>query len=96
MINVLKGDMNVVGPRPEQPQIFARLRERFERFPDRQLVPPGITGLAQVRCGYGGSTADVAEKLDFDLEYMERRSVWLDLWILLRTVPVVVTRKGAR
>jgi lipopolysaccharide/colanic/teichoic acid biosynthesis glycosyltransferase len=88
--------MNVVGPRPEQPEIFARLRERFERYPERQRVLPGITGLAQVRCGYGGSTADVERKLEFDLAYVERRSARIDLWILLRTVPVVLTRKGAR
>ena len=96
MINVLKGDMNVVGPRPEQPQIFARLRERIERYPDRQLVPPGITGLAQVKCGYGGSTTDVQTKLAYDLEYLDRRSSWLDLRILIRTVPVVLAKRGAR
>ena len=96
MVNVLKGDMNVVGPRPEQPQIFARLREQFEHYPDRQRVPPGITGLAQIRCGYGGTTSDVQRKLSFDLEYLERRSLLLDLWVLLRTVPVVLFKRGAR
>lgn len=95
-VNVLKGDMNVVGPRPEQPEIFARLREQFERFPERQVVPPGITGLAQVESGYGGSAAEVEYKLKCDLEYLEQRSGWTDLQILLRTVPVVITRRGAR
>jgi lipopolysaccharide/colanic/teichoic acid biosynthesis glycosyltransferase len=96
MINVLKGEMNVVGPRPEQPRIFASLRERFEDYSDRQLVRPGITGLAQIRCGYGGSDADVRRKLRYDLMYLERRSVWFDAWILVRTLPVVLFRKGAR
>jgi lipopolysaccharide/colanic/teichoic acid biosynthesis glycosyltransferase len=96
VVNVLKGEMNVVGPRPEQPEIFARLRERFERYPERQRVLPGITGLAQVTCGYGGSTADVERKLECDLAYRERRSITLDLWILLRTIPVVLLRTGAR
>ena len=96
MINVLKGDMNVVGPRPEQPQIYADLRERFEHYPERQRVPPGITGLAQVNCGYGGTALDVENKLRHDLDYMQRRSMLLDLVIVLRTVPVVLFRKGAR
>jgi lipopolysaccharide/colanic/teichoic acid biosynthesis glycosyltransferase len=96
VVNVLKGEMNVVGPRPEQPEIFARLRERFARYPERQRVRPGITGLAQVECGYGGSTADVERKLECDLAYLERRSVATDLGIVLRTVPVVLTKKGAR
>lgn len=96
MVNVLKGDMNVVGPRPEQPQIFARLREQFERYHERQRVPPGITGLAQIKCGYGGTAADVREKLAFDLAYLARRSLWLDLRILLKTVPVVLLKRGAR
>ena len=65
-------------------------------IPERQRVLPGITGLAQVRCGYGGSTADVERKLSFDLQYVEARSTWLDLRILVRTLPVVLARRGAR
>lgn len=96
LVNVLRGEMNVVGPRPEQPEIFARLREQYERFPDRQRVLPGITGLAQVRCGYGGTTEQVERKLECDLVYVEDCSTRLDLKILAWTVPVVVTRRGAR
>ena len=96
LVNVFKGDMNVVGPRPEQPEIFARLREQLDRFPERQRIRPGITGLAQVRCGYGGTPAEVERKLQHDLEYVSRRSFWLDMAVLLRTIPVVLTRRGAR
>jgi len=96
LVNVLRGEMNLVGPRPEQPEIFARLRERLERYPERQRVLPGITGLAQVHCGYGGTTAQVQRKLECDLAYVARCSTLLDLEILLRTVPVVLTRRGAR
>ena len=96
LINVLRREMNVVGPRPEQPKIFAQLRERYERFPDRQRVLPGITGLAQVNCGYGGDEFQMRQKLECDLEYVERRSLKQDLWIMLRTIPVVLTRRGAR
>jgi len=96
LINVIKGDMNIVGPRPEQPEIFARLREQYDRFPERQRIRPGITGLAQVRCGYGGTPAEVERKLQHDLEYVSRRCFWLDMAVLLRTIPVVLTRRGAR
>nr|MDP2482842.1 sugar transferase [Candidatus Palauibacterales bacterium] len=96
LFNVLRREMNVVGPRPEQPQIFARLRQRHARFPVRQKVLPGITGLAQVKCGYGGDDFQIRRKLEFDLEYVERRDLKLDLEILLRTVPVVLLKRGAR
>jgi lipopolysaccharide/colanic/teichoic acid biosynthesis glycosyltransferase len=96
LVNVVKGDMNIVGPRPEQPEIFARLREQLDRYPERQRIRPGITGLAQVRCGYGGTLTEVERKLQHDLEYLSRRSFWLDMAVLLRTIPVVLTRRGAR
>lgn len=96
LVNVIKGDMNLVGPRPEQPDILARLGERLERFPERQRIRPGITGLAQVTCGYGGTVAEVERKLERDLEYIARRSFWLDVVVLARTVPVVLWRRGAR
>ena len=96
LFNVLRREMNVVGPRPEQPEIFARLREKHERFPDRQRVLPGITGLSQVKCGYGGDDFKIRRKLAYDLEYVERRSLGTDLGILVRTIPVVLTGRGAR
>ncbi len=95
LFNVLKGDMNVVGPRPEQPQIFAKLRDHIDQYPHRQKVLPGITGLAQINHHYDRSIEDVKTKVRFDLEYLERASVLHDLSILAKTVPVVVFRKGA-
>ena len=93
--NVLRGDMNVVGPRPEQPDIFHTLREQIDDYPHRQRVLPGITGLAQVSQPYDCCVDDVRRKLRFDLQYIERMSPAQDLAILLRTVPVVLGRKGA-
>jgi len=96
LVNVLRREMNVVGPRPEQPEIFSRLREKHASFPGRQRVLPGITGLAQVQCGYGGDDFQMRRKLECDLEYVERRSTCLDMRVMLRTIPVVLLRKGAR
>ncbi|MDT8340074.1 MAG: sugar transferase [Longimicrobiales bacterium] len=95
LINVLKGEMNVVGPRPEQPQIFQELRSRVPRYQDRQRVLPGITGWAQINHAYDQSIEDVQRKVALDLEYIERRSLWQDLRIMARTLPVMVGRKGA-
>ena len=92
--NVLRGEMNVVGPRPEQPKIFAQLREQVPGYQRRQLVRPGITGWAQVNQRYDTSIDDVRRKVSFDLEYVARRSVFEDLRILARTVPVVLNKGG--
>ncbi|HEY7877425.1 MAG TPA: sugar transferase, partial [Gemmatimonadaceae bacterium] len=94
LLNVLRGDMNVVGPRPEQPEIFADLRKRVDRYTWRQRVLPGITGWAQVNAGYDRNVDDVRRKLDFDLEYLSRRSPYEDARIMLRTVPVMLGRRG--
>jgi lipopolysaccharide/colanic/teichoic acid biosynthesis glycosyltransferase len=95
LFNVLRGEMNVVGPRPEQPAIFQELRGQVERYPERQVVLPGITGWAQVNHSYDQSIDDVRRKVDFDLEYIRRRSPAEDLRIMVRTLPVMVGRKGA-
>lgn len=92
--NVLKGDMNIVGPRPEQPRIFWDLRQHVRDYPRRQRVLPGITGWAQVNHGYDQSLEDVKKKVDLDLEYIRRRSVLEDLRIMALTLPVVFLGRG--
>lgn len=96
LLNVLRGDMNVVGPRPEQPMIFAQLRDRIGRYARRQRVHPGITGWAQVNLSYDRTEEDVRRKLGFDLEYIERQSLGEDVRIMARTLPVMLFRRGAR
>ena len=95
LFNVLRGDMNIVGPRPEQPKIFAELRDQIEHYPVRQRVRPGITGWAQINQHYDRSIADVRRKVAFDLEYVERRSLVEDLSIMARTIPVMIFKRGA-
>jgi len=93
--NVLTGDMNLVGPRPEQPDIFVKLREEIRHISGRQQVLPGITGLAQVTHHYDRCIDDTRRKADLDLEYIRNRSPLLDLEIMARTLPAVVTKRGA-
>jgi lipopolysaccharide/colanic/teichoic acid biosynthesis glycosyltransferase len=93
--NVLIGDMNLVGPRPEQPDIFVQLREKIRHISGRQRVLPGITGLAQVTHHYDRSIDDARCKADLDLEYIRNRSLMLDLEIMARTLPAVVAKRGA-
>jgi lipopolysaccharide/colanic/teichoic acid biosynthesis glycosyltransferase len=95
LFNVLKGDMNVVGPRPEQPEIFRTLRGSVGSYAERQRVLPGITGWAQVNHAYDQCLEDVTRKVALDLEYISNRSPIRDLTIMAKTVPVIVGRKGA-
>jgi lipopolysaccharide/colanic/teichoic acid biosynthesis glycosyltransferase len=94
LINVIRGDMNIVGPRPERPSIFSRLCDDIAEYPLRQRARPGITGLAQVSQAYDTSLYDVRSKVRYDLQYIERRGVAEDLIIMARTVPVMIFRKG--
>jgi len=94
LYNVLRGDMNIVGPRPEQPRIFALLRDQIPHYELRQRVLPGITGLAQVNQTYDTSTDDVRRKVEFDLEYIARRSAGEDLRIMLLTLPAVLKNRA--
>ncbi len=94
LFNVLMGDMNVVGPRPEQPTIFVYLREQIEGYQRRQRVRPGITGWAQVNQGYDTSVDDVRSKVRYDLEYIRRQSTFEDVLIMARTFPVMLGRRG--
>ncbi len=94
LYNVIRGDMNIVGPRPERPSIFVRLREQIDEYPLRQRVRPGITGMAQVYHTYDRSVDDVRRKVSFDLEYIRRQSLFEDVRIMIRTVPVMLFRIG--
>ena len=94
LLNVLRGDMNIVGPRPERPSIFSRLCDDIAEYPLRQRARPGITGWAQVNQAYDTSIDDVRTKVRFDLEYLERQGVAEDLMIMARTVPVMIFRRG--
>jgi lipopolysaccharide/colanic/teichoic acid biosynthesis glycosyltransferase len=94
LLNVLRGEMNIVGPRPERPGIFAELRNHIAEYPLRQRAKPGITGLAQISHHYDRSIDDVRRKVHYDLEYIRRQSVREDLRIMLRTVPVILFRRG--
>jgi lipopolysaccharide/colanic/teichoic acid biosynthesis glycosyltransferase len=94
LINVIKGDMNIVGPRPERPTIFADLRTKVADYAVRQRARPGITGLAQISQQYDSSLDDVRNKVRHDVEYLRRQSLGEDLRIMLKTIPVVLFRRG--
>jgi lipopolysaccharide/colanic/teichoic acid biosynthesis glycosyltransferase len=95
LINVLIGDMSMVGPRPERPFFIRELLEKVPDYAVRLRVKPGITGLAQVTTGYDSSLESVMKKVKADITYIRRWSIWSDLKILMRTVVVVITGKGA-
>ena len=95
LFNVLRGDMRLIGPRPERPCFVAQFTREIPHYAQRHAVKPGITGLAQVRVGYTADALGAAEKLRHDLDYVRNRSAWLDLRILLATVRVVATGSGA-
>jgi len=94
-VNVLIGDMSLVGPRPERPAFVVDLASKVDNYSGRLEVKPGLTGLAQVENGYDSSVESVVRKVSYDLEYIRRQSFWFDLKILLKTVVVVITGKGA-
>src|SRR5205809_245996 len=96
LINVLRGDMSFVGPRPERPPFVHELSRKVPFYASRHSVKPGITGWAQVRYPYGASVDDAVQKLQFDLYYVKNNSLFLDLVILLQTAQVVLFGKGAR
>jgi lipopolysaccharide/colanic/teichoic acid biosynthesis glycosyltransferase len=94
--NVLKGDMSLVGPRPERPTFVEHLTETIPFYGQRHVVKPGLTGWAQIRYTYGASVEDAVEKLQYDLYYIKNMSLALDLVILLETMKTVVLRRGAQ
>jgi exopolysaccharide biosynthesis polyprenyl glycosylphosphotransferase len=92
--NVLRGDMSLIGPRPERPEFDIKLSEAIPYYNLRYLVKPGITGWAQVMYPYGASIEDAYEKFAYDLYYIKNFSFWLDIAITLKTVRVVLLGKG--
>ena len=86
--NVIRGEMTIVGPRPERPELIAELERSLPYYDRRHLVKPGIAGWAQARCGYGGSEEGTGWKLCHDLFYLKHRSVYFDLLILIENVRV--------
>jgi len=95
LVNVLRGDMSFVGPRPERPEFVEQLAKAIPYYRSRHAVKPGITGWAQLCYPYGSSEQDALEKLQYDLFYVKNRSLLFDFAILVQTVEVVVWRKGA-
>ena len=94
LVSVLKGQMSLVGPRPERPSFVAQLREQIPFYDVRHSVKPGVTGWAQVRYSYGASLEDARRKHQFDLYYVKNNSLFLDILVLIETVSVVLFREG--
>jgi exopolysaccharide biosynthesis polyprenyl glycosylphosphotransferase len=95
LLNVLRGEMSFVGPRPERPFFVEQLSQQIPFYQQRHAVKPGLTGWAQVKYRYGSSLEDAMEKLRYDLYYIKHLSVFFDLTIVFDTVKVVLFRKGA-
>lgn len=96
ILNILKGDMSLVGPRPERPYFIAELKEKIPFYEQRLQVKPGLTGLAQISHGYTSGEEDHLQKLQYDLCYIKNLSVGLDIAIIAKTVKVVLLGTGAR
>jgi sugar transferase (PEP-CTERM system associated) len=94
--NVLRGDMSLVGPRPERPEFVQDLSRKIPFYGQRHILRPGLTGWAQVKYTYAASVVDALEKLQYDLFYIKNMSVSLDMFILLLTIKTVIMRKGAQ
>lgn len=92
--NVLIGEMSLVGPRPERPEFVDQLQQAIPFYRTRLAAKPGLTGWAQINFGYGSSMADALTKLQFDLYYLKHQSPWFDLFILARTIAVILRLKG--
>jgi sugar transferase (PEP-CTERM system associated) len=93
-INILKGEMAFVGPRPERPYFVEQLSELIPFYSQRHLVEPGVTGWAQVRYDYGASVEDALQKLQYDLYYIKNSSLLFDLWIMLESIKIILFGRG--
>jgi len=95
-INIIRGDMSFIGPRPERPVFVEQLRQQISYYDERHSVRPGLSGWAQVQYGYGASLEDAVRKLEYDLFYLKNMSVFFDFAIILQTVRIVLTGHGGR
>jgi lipopolysaccharide/colanic/teichoic acid biosynthesis glycosyltransferase len=96
LLNVLSGEMSMIGPRPERPEFVEKLKEIIPYYSKRHFVKPGVTGWAQIRYPYGASVEDAIEKLRFDLYYIKNISLTLELMIIFETVKVILFGRGSR
>jgi lipopolysaccharide/colanic/teichoic acid biosynthesis glycosyltransferase len=94
VLNVLRGEMSIIGPRPERPEFIEELQQVIPFYRTRLMVKPGLTGWAQVQYNYGNSVEDALVKLQYDFYYLRYWSLWLDLYIIFRTFGVVFKFKG--
>jgi sugar transferase (PEP-CTERM system associated) len=92
--NILRGDMDFVGPRPERPHFVAQLAEEIPYYEQRHLIAPGLTGWAQIKYPYGASIEDARQKLQYDLYYIKNQSLMLDAIILFETVKIILFGRG--
>jgi lipopolysaccharide/colanic/teichoic acid biosynthesis glycosyltransferase len=95
-VNVIRGEMSFVGPRPERPRFVEQLREKIPYYDERHSVRPGITGWAQVQYSYGSSIEDAFNKLEYDLFYLKNMSLTFDLAIIFQTIRIVLGARGSR
>ena len=93
-INVLKGEMSIIGPRPEQQFFIDQIIEREPRYRKLQSIKPGITSWGQIKYGYASNVDEMVKRMEYDLFYLENRSLWFDLKIVLLTICVVFKGKG--
>jgi sugar transferase (PEP-CTERM system associated) len=96
VFNVLRGQMSLVGPRPERPEFVSELQKSIPYYSERHVIKPGLTGWAQLKYSYGASEEDAVEKLQYDLYYIKNQTLLLDILIILQTVEIVLWGKGAR
>jgi lipopolysaccharide/colanic/teichoic acid biosynthesis glycosyltransferase len=96
LFNVLRGDIDIVGPRPERPEFVEKLSILIPYYSLRHTVRPGLTGWAQVEFAYSGTIEESKEKLEYDLFYIKNMSVKLDLLVLFKTIKIVLLGRGAR
>jgi sugar transferase (PEP-CTERM system associated) len=94
--NILRGDMNFVGPRPERPHFIAQLAQEIPFYEQRHLIAPGLTGWAQIKYPYGASIEDAKQKLEYDLYYLKNQSITLDATIMFETIKTILLGRGGR